>query len=129
MLKDKKSFQEFRKEMANALEPLCEKYDCHVKLGNITYDDYDLKIKVEFEKNGEDSQQKIFTEVCGLYGLKPDDYGKTFVHFEGLGKLEKQYQLLGINVSAPKYPIIVKDLESDQMYRVPKETFQMFKRK
>lgn len=93
------------------------------------YGDYDLKIKVEFEKNGEDSQQKIFTEVCGLYGLKPDDYGKTFVHFEGLGKLEKQYQLLGINVSAPKYPIIVKDLESNQMYRMPKETFQMFKRK
>lgn len=25
--------------------------------------------------------------------------------------------------------IIVKDLESNQMYRMPKETFQMFKRK
>lgn len=90
------SIQQFRKDFADAVKALEEKYDVDISLGRITYDFNSFHGTLTTNAKGADKAEWI--RYCGMYGFKPEDYGKTFDY------KNRKYTITGIK-SGSKYPI------------------------
>lgn len=115
-----KQFEEFRKEAKEALDKVVEKYGAIAKLEGIRYSDKDFSVKVIISKQmvgGKPFEQVQFEEVCKLFGLTPQDYNRE-VCYKGM-----TYNLIGFNLKAPKYPILLK-AEDGKFYKWPFELLQ-----
>ena len=101
----KKEFEDFRKDVKEALVGVEEKYGISLSLGKITYTDiqFSTKINATVLAKGKSKDQMVFEKYCDFYGLKPGDFGKTF------SLNAKTFKLLSINPKAKKYPIIGVD--------------------
>jgi len=60
-----------------------------------------------------DHAKASFNSYCTVFGLKPDDLGKTF-HFRG-----QSYQITGLNPGAPKFAVNVKRVRDGKPFRFP----------
>lgn len=98
---------ELRRDIDKALEPIAEKYDLSIHLGNIRFSDYDfnaqLKGEVNDTGNGVSVAEKQFHEYSAHYGLEPDHFGASF---KSNGKT---FTISGIKPNNRKYPIIAED--------------------
>lgn len=78
-----------------------------------TYTDEEGKLKIKVLPNKEDMnkiKEDYFKRVCSYFGLKPEDYNKTFVD-KGV-----TYRLIGIAKNKRKYPMIIKDIKTGNEY-------------
>src|SRR5688572_28761642 len=94
-----------------ALQPIAEELGISISRGRGTYDEINglgtLKVEVAIKKpDGTVATREAayFREAAPLYGLKPEDLGRTF---EVKGE---QYQLVGLKPRAEKMPFLVKRL-------------------
>ena len=74
------------------------------------YDQTSVKFTVEFKE-----EQADFNKLCGMYGLKEDDYGKTFKNGT------KTYKIVGFSPSRRAYPISCKDVSTGQLTNFRRE--------
>lgn len=121
------NFKQFRREFAEAVTELEQKHGLRIKLGNITYDDFGFKGKIDVTSVGKDAVndpealEKIkFAQNCQAFpNISPDDYGREFENSHGT------YVVVGLSPKAHKYPIIAKDKSNGKKYKFPMKAFEM----
>lgn len=98
----KTEFEQFRREVENALASVAAKYGCVVEAGNIKYDDINTTVSVSFKSQTADksADQLNFETYCGTYGFEKSDFGFTFTY------QSKQYRFVSFKTSARKYPCV-----------------------
>lgn len=98
----KTEFEQFRREVENALASVAAKYGCAVEAGNIKYDDINTTVSVSFKSQTADksADQLNFETYCGVYGFEKSDFGFTFTY------QSKQYRFVSFKTSARKYPCV-----------------------
>jgi hypothetical protein len=110
MKTDKASFKQFRTDFAKAVAALETKHSIKLSLGNISYDDYGFRTKLEAvigtadnQKDGELLSFKAdYMRHCSSYGLTPQQW-LTEVELNG-----RKYKIVGIAPRSRKYPIIAE---------------------
>lgn len=112
MLKGKKEFNQFRKEVKEALQGIAEKYNFNIEAGGIKYDNLhmDLTLKIsDKEVNGKSVEQLEFEKYCELFNLEKSDYLKTFTSSSS----GKEFTLYGFNLRAKSMPILARDQQGN----------------
>jgi hypothetical protein len=77
------SLKQIRQEVNALLKQLEEKFAVKMELGRATYSHNNFTFKLEGSRIGEDGtvatkEAEAFTILAKMYGLEPDDLGKTF---------------------------------------------------
>ena len=113
----------FRTEFAGAVKDLEKKYGITIELGNINIAPTEFTTKLTVSKvldkaEVEEKEKAEFAQVCYLYDLKPDDYGKLF-NYNG-----DMYKLVAINTRAPKNPYICENESNNTRYRFSQNLFK-----
>jgi hypothetical protein len=110
---------QFRHEFENLVKDFEEKHGVKFSLGTITYGLNQLHSKmtvtiVSEGENPEDVEGKVSLERHGFrFGLTDEDFNKR-IHFLG-----DVYQLKGIKPRSRKYPILAKNMNNGQTYKLP----------
>jgi hypothetical protein len=78
-----------------------------LKVGNATYGETSAMFKLEASKIGDndevqDRSAENFKRMALLYGLNPEDLGKTFT------TAQQTYTIVGLNPKSRKFPVIAK---------------------
>ena len=68
-----------------------------------------------FSAVGDGGVPADFTMYCGLYGMKPEDYGRTFLNGG------KTYKVVGLNVRKVRYPITAVEIATGKTVHFTKE--------
>jgi len=117
----KKEFESFRIETEQAMKTIAEKYGVNIHAGKINYDSnsFTLDLKVSKKKvNGKSFEQAEFEKNCIYFGLKPEDYNKSFM------SNGRKFNICGIKTSARKMPILAK-CEDGKTYKFSLENVQL----
>lgn len=81
---DKETAKFLGRSVAEALQEFAEKHGLSVVSLGGSYDDTKYVARLEFKTNDKDAlaakEKGDFELYCGLIGLKPEDYGRTFTH-------------------------------------------------
>ena len=64
-------------------------------------------------------EEKDFRQMAIAYGLKADDFGRTFMH------RGKEFEITGLKTRRPKFPISVKCLCDGKDYKFPETLVKM----
>ena len=74
-------------------------------VGHGTYSTEQATFKLEIHEAGdmEEVRKKEFNKYCKLFGVTPEDYGRTM----RMGI--KRFKLIGFKLNAPKYPVLGED--------------------
>lgn len=89
------------------------------RVGNGTFDpDSYFEFKLRFTLAGADPGKKDFDRYADLFGLKPEDYGRTFV------TRGETYQITGISPNRPKYPINAKSVRTGKSFKFQEASVQ-----
>jgi hypothetical protein len=116
------NLNKFRKEFADAMLPLQEKYGVTISLGRITYGDerFSGKLTVINGMNPDEVARNSFDADVWRYehiGLEPGMYNRIFIGEDG-----QKYAFRGFNTKAKKWPIKMIRI-SDGVDRVCNEQF------
>ena len=112
-----KELDAFRRDFAETVKGLQEKYDVTISLGSITYNDDRFSARITVN-NGQDPEiiaRKNFDTDVWKYehlGLSQGMYKRVFT-----GMDEMKYALLGFNTKAKKYPIIAVRISDGEEIR------------
>lgn len=88
----------------NALDPVLAKYGLEKYKVNVTFGNNRMEFKIIVNSNNDDAASEAFSNLCGRYGIVATDY-KSIKQIQGIN-----YQLLGFDPKARKYPCIVLDM-------------------
>lgn len=128
---DRDNVRAFRKEIADALAPLQEKYGVTFELGNISFSFSEWHGKltckmgtVEEIQKEKDLEPKQNLERYGqVYGITPEIYGKAF-DING-----RQFRVTGLKLHARKAPSVMIDRISDsKSFIIPVDGFKRYAR-
>ena len=103
----------------NAVAPVADAFGVHITHGGGSYLATNFRITLQAATKGENgeiiSREVIdFKELCGLYGLKPEDLGKTFSSYTG-----EVYKIIGLKSNSRKFPILVEKISNGKKYKLP----------
>lgn len=101
----KKEFNDFRKEIKNAVKDVEKKFGVEINFENISYDadNTSFTVKTIVYNGDKDSvKKKEFETLAPLYGLEASDYNREVV-YNG-----EKMRIAGIDTKRRKYPIIMK---------------------
>lgn len=92
----------------------------NIKVGNATFGETSAVFKVEVAtigENGEirDRKAEDFNLLASVYGLKPEDLGKSFTYGQ------ETYTIIGLNSKSHKYPLVVKKNSNGKSFKFPVE--------
>ena len=87
---------QFRKDFAEAVKELGNKYGVDIEIGHITYESNSFHGALNVRKRGLDSAEWNWN--CEQYGFKKEDFGRMFLYGH------KQFKITGIK-AGNKYPI------------------------
>ena len=109
---DKQTLENFRKDFAETVKTLEQKYGFIIELGTIHYTATSLEAKMTAKEGDskDDINEKEFKKYCRMYGLDAEDYDRRFT-FKG-----KDYIVVGVRPSKRKYPICCLEVSSGQTY-------------
>lgn len=113
---DKQKTKDLRGSIYAAIKPLENEHDVVFNIGNVTYGDSSCKFKMEVLDNlsdgkGVDFMELAFKAGCHLFGLTPEDYGKSF-HTNG-----QTFTISGLKPKSRKYPIIATCTGNGKHYK------------
>ncbi len=86
-----------RADVNEELKALGEKYGLTIHAGRASYDDNCVTFKLALSLVGFDKDEDNFMQLCALYSLTPNDYGRMFRSQGGA------FRLIGINSRSPKF--------------------------
>lgn len=112
---DKEFFNDFRKDVEEALNHVAHNYGVNIKAGTIKYTQEEFTLVLEVARilgDGEmPIEQQDFERHCEQYGFTPNDYLREF-DWNG-----DTFQLVGFNVKARKAHLICQKKEDGNRYR------------
>lgn len=117
---NKKEFDNFRKDLQEALKEIEEKYQVKIKSNNIKYTDIDFKIDLTVLKNQEgfDAEKEKFEKYCVMYGFKKEHY-KNKITLQN-----KQFEFVGFNINKPKNSCSIREIGTGKLYQTTEETIK-----
>lgn len=112
--------KQIREEMNEALKTVAEKHNMILNVGNISYNDAEVNIKVNFKnlEKKEEYDDKLFKQYAEMFGLKPEDQGKSFTSFSGI-----TMTISHLDLKKRKYPIICNGSDG-RSYKLSQEQVQ-----
>lgn len=102
---DKPVLRSLRPELEQALADVCAKHGFTARIGSGSFSDFECKFQLILELDGAgeakaSGAEADFKRYAHLYGLQPDDFGKTFELDNG-----SRYTITGISPNRPKFPV------------------------
>lgn len=97
--------KKFRVDFDKAVQQLAKQYDVEISIGTITLagTEFRGRITVKMNKVGDVEADKFnFDKVCHFIGLKPEDYGKSFI------ANGKHLTVKGVDLNARKNTVILE---------------------
>ena len=103
----------YSKAINEALIPVGKEYGLKLECGDIIYNAYEVTFKLHglVQTDSVDGQLEVFRQRAGIYGFKPEDYGKEFV--DG----NKQFRFIGFKESARKNSCQLLCLNNNKIYK------------
>ena len=116
---NRQTLSDFRYDFMKAMMPLEEKYDVMIMLEGINYekDRFSGKVTVRNGRTAESALRVDFDADVWKYkhlGFDEGMYNRIF-----LGKNGRKYAIQGFRTRAPKYPLIVYDIRSQERIAAP----------
>jgi flagellar capping protein FliD len=111
---NKSELVKFRADFANAVKELEAKYKIKISDDDIRFSDEEFSMKIT-AKNLEiapEAEKDFWNINCRVYGLEPEDFGKTVI-IQG-----KHFKISGINIYAPKNCIKVTNVNDGTEYTI-----------
>jgi len=115
---DKQTVQLLLEEAGVVLAELAEKHGIRVVRKNCTFSETEIPVAFKFvvtqvdeSGNAIDPREKEFCKNAHWFGLKADDFGKTFSTHEGT------YEICGVKTRNRKFPILAKKVGTDKTYK------------
>jgi len=105
---DKKTLNNFRNDLKEALAPLEDKYGIVTTQGNITYSEFQFGVKLTCTM-----EKEQFEKDCRLYGFEPTDYMREFTH-DG-----KVFRLVGFKYKSPKNNCKIQNVKTGAIFSCP----------
>ena len=107
---------DIRDQINAALAPVAKDLGIQLEVGNVVLGGSNATFRVEaavLNDAGVAQTQEVRSfELYGeMYGLEKEDFGGTFTH------RGDTFELCGLNMKAPKYPIQAKRLRDGRVYR------------
>ena len=114
---DRDRAKRIQDDMLRALKAVEDQHGVKFEIGRTAIGDT-IQMSVECSRIGPggrafNKELLDFKQFADGYGLKPEDLGRTFV-VRGT-----PYEIVGLNIAAPKYPILGKCKASGRIYRFP----------
>ena len=107
-------------ECREALEPVAEKYGLVLQRKSWTFrpDNSPVPFRLLVPERAEDgsaisTRETEFRKYAHRFGLKPDDFGKTFKTFNGV------YRICGIKPKGRKYTVLGESIVNGGVYKFP----------
>lgn len=107
---DKPTLKQLSPKLEAALEAVAREYGLSVRAAGGTYEQFSAKLKFEFKPVSEEAQsakarveEAEFRQFASVFGLKPDDYGKSFI-VRGV-----VYKICGLSIGSNRFPVIGVD--------------------
>ncbi len=104
---DRQTVKNTRNELQAILETLSKEMGCQIKVAGAMFarDGSNCTFKVEFaaisaDGTAETKEVTAFRELAAIYGLRPDDFGKTCVSGG------QEFTISGLKPKAKRYPIL-----------------------
>lgn len=109
---NERTLREFRQDFQQAVKSLEEKYGVVITAKGITYSDNEFHFKTEVVNGSskDDVRKTQFEQSCKKYFLEKEDFMREF-EVRGV-----TYQIVGIQPSKRKHPIMIKDVRSGKEY-------------
>lgn len=113
---DKSTCRALSEAVEAELVKVGKKFGVSFKYTGGTYNGSEFKLKIlsmTLNKDGKvkDKRAEAFKQMAHMYGFKPSDLGKVFI--SGFRRME----IVGLNPSAHKYPIIAKDIATGKRFK------------
>lgn len=102
-----------RQEFAKDIQGFEKRFNVKVELGSISFNECEFTSKLKVTSNEENAEQKMFENVCHLYGLNKEHYGYVFKARTKNGMQE--FKLCGFDNGRSKYPIKAKSVIDDSV--------------
>ena len=100
MTLDKQTVRSIAAETQMALQDVATKYGLTVKVGGGRFDPEAGTYTPKVSFQSEDTAAIEWSRYAVEFGVKPEDFGRN-ITLQG-----RQFQLVGINVRAPKFPFL-----------------------
>lgn len=107
----------YRKAINEALIPIETEYGLELDCGDAIYNAFEVTFKLHglVKTDSEDGQFEVFRQRAGIFGFKPEDYGKEYV--DG----NKRFRFIGFNENARKNSCQLLCLNNNRIYVAPPE--------
>ncbi len=101
----RKNLKDIREDIKDALKAVETKYGIVIKQGNISFADNSFKMKLEafVGESDADAGKIVWDSWCFKYGLKSEDFGKTF---KSNGT---EFTVCGMKPKSTKYPVLAQN--------------------
>lgn len=115
----KKTAQNFRADFMEAMKALEEKYSVEVNLGNITFNDNEIRSKVTAVRKSENGTDEAANRRLRLNSGGKIEYGRILT-ING-----ERYEMKDYNNRAPRYPFLGTNIRTGQTYKFPASAVMM----
>lgn len=118
---NKEKVLSLRQQLEAALQPFAKENNLAIKFGTARFGSTAVTFKVdvaEISASGDVMSKEVdaFKKNAMLYGLKPEDLGRTF------SSNGRTYRIKGLMTRSHRYPILCEDLNKKTMIKFPSET-------
>ncbi len=117
---DRPALRKFRTDFEKAVEAFSKKSGIVMRLGSASFNDasatYKLEIVIADNASGMSAAEVMGRKSLDLegafFGLKAEDYGRTFKNWDG-----DTYRLTGVKSSRPKYPVSAANVRTGKSFK------------
>jgi len=107
---DKDNLDQVNKELQAAVDNVLNKFGLSGSLGKALYKSHEFTTRLTVNTgNKDEATRNSFNDVCRLYGLTPDDFGRVFnvngrvFTISGIKPSRRKYPINGVSPSGGKY--------------------------
>ena len=121
---NRKTCHMLRSAVEESLQQVGKNFGISIKCGNGSFSPTNFIVKIEGSVIGIDGEiqsreAETFKMYCGMYNLKPEDLGKSFISNDGT-----QYKIKGLSNRGSKNPIFAVNKANGKTYRLPERMVQ-----
>lgn len=117
-LDDKADITILNQAFQNALQPVLDKYNLEKFKTQVTYGNNRMEFKIVVNSKDDDAAEEAFSTLCHRYSIPASKY-KAIKQIKGVN-----YQLLGFDTKARKYPCIVLDMSRNVKVKMSASAWQ-----
>ncbi len=123
---DPNKIRVIRDAINKRLEGIEKEIGCKLRQGNATYTPSSVKIALEISEVAADGtvqtkEMESFKALATLYGLKPEDLGRTFT------SNGRTFKLVGLKSRASRLPFLGEEVGTGRVFKFTEATMNQLK--